>query len=59
MLLFPNDRQKWVDPDGRGRVKDLGEVEREEAIVRIYKVQRKVLFNKTGSGERPHAAYSR
>jgi hypothetical protein len=48
-----------VDPDGRGRVKDLGEVEREEAIVRIYKVQRKVLFNKTGSGERPHAAYSR
>lgn len=39
-------RQEGVDPDGRGCGEKLGGVEGAEAIIRIYYVEKEVIFNK-------------
>lgn len=37
---------KGVDQEGRGNGKELGEVEREETIIRTYSMRKQSIFNK-------------
>lgn len=43
--VFSNERQKGVDPNGRRNGKELGRVEGEETVIRIYCIKNNI-FNK-------------
>jgi hypothetical protein len=46
VFSFSNERQKRVDPDGRGSGEELGGVEGKESVIRIYYVRNKSFQSK-------------
>lgn len=49
-LLFSNERQEEIDPEGRGDGEELGVMARGETVLRIYCMRKESIFNKRGKG---------
>ena len=45
-MIASNERQKWVDPDGKGVQEQLGGIEGWENVIKIYYVREKSIINK-------------
>lgn len=47
-LFFSTERQKGMDPNGRGYGEELGGVEGRETIIRLHCMRKETTFNKRG-----------